>query len=217
MKFIWWPEECTAAAVYLSRILWLDKELLKKLCYLAFLIYSFAVRRNRCLTDSCGYIFNWASQLLKFGWTLFNIFKHTSVEGCLHATSLTTPQGREELWGTHRNLSPSPFPPLYASRSTHAKWPWEPCMLARLRPFIPGATCSSCPCVIVVSWSPVGERTGCCCGLDTVGLHELQLAQCFLLFPPGGKGVGSVLIRGYWELEDFAGKDEPFDNRRQRW
>lgn len=57
---------------------------------------------------------------------------------------------------------------------------------------------------------------GCCYGLDTVGLHELQLGQSFLLFPLGGKGVGSVPTRGYWELEDFAGKEEPCDNRRER-
>lgn len=57
---------------------------------------------------------------------------------------------------------------------------------------------------------------GCCYGSDTVGLHELQLGQSFLFFPLGGKGVGSVPTRGYWELEDFAGKEEPFDNRRER-
>lgn len=101
MKFICQPEECIAGAIYLHRILWLDKEVLEKLCYLAFFIYWFVVGRNRCLTDSCGYIFNWAWWLLKFGWMLFNIFTHTSAACCLPAISLTTPWGREELWTIH--------------------------------------------------------------------------------------------------------------------
>lgn len=109
MKFICQPEERTAGTVYLFRILWLDKELLEKLCYLAFFIYWFVVRRNRCLTDSCSYIFNWAWWLLKFAWMLFSIFTHTSVEGCLPAISLTTPWGRKELWGIHISFS---FPSL---------------------------------------------------------------------------------------------------------
>lgn len=219
MKFMWRPEECTAGAVYLCRILWLDKKLLEKLCYLAFLIYWFAVRRNRCLSDSCGYIFNWAWRLLKFGWMLFNIFKHTSVEGCLHATSLTTPRGGEELWGTHRNVSPSPFPPLYASRSTHAKCPQKPCMLARLRPFIPSAVRSSWPHVLVVPWSPAGERMGCCYGSDTVGFHELQLAQSFLLFPAGGKGWVQFPLEGMGSWRILLGKMSPLTTggRSDRW
>lgn len=52
VKFIWRLEECTAGAVYLSRILWLDKELLEKLCNLAFLVYWLAVRKNRCLLQT---------------------------------------------------------------------------------------------------------------------------------------------------------------------
>lgn len=41
--------------------------------------------------------------------------------------------------------------------------------------------CSSCNCgAVISSWG----RMGCCYGLDTVGLHELQLAQSALLFSP---------------------------------
>lgn len=145
MKFIWRSEECTAGAVYLSRNLWLDKELLEKLCYLAFLIYWFAVRRNRCLTDSCGFIFNWAWGLLKFGCMPLNIFKHTSAAGCLHATSLTSQKA---------GYVPPSFLSLYASRSTDAKCPEEPCKMARLRPFVPGHLCALH--VIVVPSSPAG-------------------------------------------------------------
>lgn len=77
---IWRPEECTARAVYLSRILWLDKEWYSwRSCaiWLSF-VYWFAVRRNRCFIEPCGYIFNWAWQLLKFGWAFF-IFLNTPV------------------------------------------------------------------------------------------------------------------------------------------
>lgn len=159
MQFIWWPQECTAGTDYLSTILWLDKELLEKLCCVAFFIYSFVVR-NRCLTDSCGYISNWVWWLLKFGWMLFNTFKHTSVKDCCQATSLTTPQGREELWGTHRNVTPPPPSP-------HTKCPQKLCLLPWLRPFVPGALSPVCD---VVLWSAAGERTGCCCGLKDVVL-----------------------------------------------
>lgn len=190
MKYIWRPEECTAGAVYLSRILWLDKELLEKLCYLAFFIYWFAVRRNRCLTDSCGYIFNWAWQLLKFVWMLLNIFKHTSVERCLDATFLTIPGGREELWGTHRNVSPSPFSSFVRFTEHTSKMPTETLCAGQ-----PEAARTRC-CVLLMSLCDCGavifdwERMGCCYALDTLELHELQLARSFLLFPTGGKGVG---------------------------
>lgn len=52
--------------------------------------------------------------------------------------------------------------------------------------------------------------------MDTVGLQELQLVESFLFFTPGGKWVGSVPTGGYLELEDFAGKDEPFNNSMER-
>lgn len=78
---------------------------------------------------------------------LFNTFKHTSVEDRCHATSLTTPQGREEFWGTHRNVSP-PLPPLYVSRSAHAKCPET---LHAAPAEAPGALCSSCDCGAVIS------------------------------------------------------------------
>lgn len=62
----------------------------------------------------------------------------------------------------------------------------------------------------------MGCRMGCCYGLDTVGLQELQLVQSLLFFSPGGKWAGSVPTRVYLELEDFAGKDEPFNKRMER-
>lgn len=95
----------------------------------------------------------------------------------------------------------------------------KPCVLPQLRLFIPGALCPWCECAAVIC--SLGEDgvllCGCCYGLDTVGLQGLQLAQCFLLFPPGGKWAGSVPTRGCLGLEDFAGKDEPFNNRMERW
>lgn len=52
----------------------------------------------------------------------------------------------------------------------------------------------------------------------TIGLQELQLVQSFLIFSPGGKWAGWVPARGYFlEPEDFAGKDESFNNRMERW
>lgn len=213
MWFIWWPEECTAGAYYLSRILWLDKELLEKLCCVAFFIYWYVVRRNRCLADSCGYISNWAWWLLKFSCMLFNSFKHTSAEDCCHSTSLTTPQGREELWGTHRDVS-LPLPPFYGSRSIHAKCPQKLRVLPWLGLFIPGSLCPLCDMVL---WSAAGERIGCCCGLqDGVLLWPghcripgIAASSISFIFSPSGKWAGSVPTECTWSWRILLGKMSP--------
>lgn len=128
--------------------------------------------------------------------------------------SLPTPQSREELWGTHRNVSP-PLPPLYVSRSTHEKCPQKCRVLPRLRPFTPSALCPSCD---VLLWSAAGERRGCCCGLKDGVL--LWPGHCrtpgaaassifFIFFLQVESGRVQFPLKGTWSRRILLGKMSP--------
>lgn len=209
MQFIWWPEECTAGTDYLSRILWLDKELLEKLCCVAFFIYWFVVR-NRCLTDSCGYISECGDY-----WSLAECFLILLNIPVLKIAVPHYPTGQRGALG-HPQKCHSP-----SSLSTH-KMPTEALCAALAETIRSWCSVTRVWCgAEVCSW---GEdrvllwAEGCGAAMAwTIGLQELHLVQSFKIFSPGGKWAGWVPARGYLELEDFAGKDESFNNRMERW
>lgn len=125
-------------------------------------------------------------------------------------------RAREELWGTHRNVSP-PLPPLYASRNTHAKFPQKFCVLPQLRPFVPGALYPLCD---VVLW----ERIECCCGLQdgvlpwpghcsAPGVATSSIS--FIFFLQVESGQVQLPSEGTWSWRILLGKMSPSTTGRR--
>lgn len=145
--------------------------LLEKSCYLTVLVYWFAVKRNRCwvMWLHLQLSLTW---LLKFGWALFSIFRHTSVECCFRATPLLPRRAGRSCRAPAR-ISVLLFPLLCMPQGAimqnadgnPACWPnWD-------HPYL----VLHAPHALLRAWCHELWH-GHCYRLDTVGLHKVQPA-----------------------------------------
>lgn len=128
MKRIWWSEECTARAVYLSRILQLAKEWYCWRSRAIWLCLSTGLqkKKRRCFLESCGYIFNWA--WVDDYWNLAECFLIFSDTSLLSVAFVPLPYYPAEQGGTVGDLQKylsSSSPSFVCFREQSCKVPME--------------------------------------------------------------------------------------------